>query len=221
MYNKLYLYKGSNFYWTMCSDDTEYCKNYRIREQQRRFNELLKEIDCIECKDDYEAKFLQLTINEVFKPFTDGGGMKITIKLGQFKFIKFCNYIKVNIDNDNKLRDLFIEMTNFKYEKKSGFVYLVKCKNDKLKIGTASDFTSRWLDLQKEERNQAIEVIDTFKTNDVRLAEGALHLYCRKYKTNGNKEVKYLQDVGNSELFENNKYVIESFNKFKEKLCQI
>ena len=44
-------------------------------------------------------------------------------------------------------------------------------------------------------------MIDIFKSNDIYLNEARLQCACYNYKDNSNKVMKYIQEVGNSELY--------------------
>ena len=44
-------------------------------------------------------------------------------------------------------------------------------------------------------------MIDVFKSNDMYLDEARLQCECYKYKDNSNKDINYIQEVGNSELY--------------------
>ena len=222
MYNKLYIYKhepkdtverllhGDKYFWTMCSADTDYCKSYRADMQTKYCGRLLEEIGKIDCKDEKECKSLQLSINTVFKPWTKGGGTKITLNIGDQLFMDNC----MGIYNDTY--DLYNALSDYEHKLVKGTVYLVKCANDKLKIGITTDMARRIEDLKKEERNKVTEIIDTFESGDIIKDEAALHVLCSIYKTNGNNVVRYLQDCLNSELFSKCDEVMEIWNKYKE-----
>lgn len=219
-YPILYLYKspnktmfGDKYFWTMCSADSDYCKKYRDKEQLNRFGQQLIEIGKITCKDSGECAMLQKQVNEVFKVWTNGGGMKITVDMTPEDFISIINAIY----NKSNMLSLMTELLQkYKHPTRSGKVYLVRCKNNKLKIGTASNVVERFEQLKLEENNQAESLIDTFDSKDTPYDEAMLHLLCEDYKTNGNKKVTCMQAFCNSELFENRPEVIEIWNKYKE-----
>lgn len=223
MYNKLYIYKhepknvverimnGDKYFWTMISADTEYCKNYRNDMQTKYCGNLLEEIGKIDCKDEKECKLLQLSINTVFKPWTKGGGTKITLNISDSLFIDNC----MGIYNDTY--DLYSALNDYSHKLVKGTVYLVKCANDKLKIGITTDMTRRIEDLKKEERNQVTEIIDTFKSEDTIKDEAVLHLLCSYYKESGNNGVKCLQEACNSELYTDCEEVRNIWNEYKSK----
>lgn len=222
MFNKLYIYKhepknvverimhGDKYFWTMCSADTDYCKNYRNDMQTKYCGTLLEEIGMIDCKDDKECKSLQLSINTVFKPWTKGGEMKITLNINDSLFMDNC----MGIYNDTY--DLYRALNDYPHKLVKGTVYLVKCANDKLKIGITTDMTRRIEGLKKEERNKVTEIIDTFESEDIVKDEAALHLLCSYYRENGNNGVKCLQGCLNSELFSKCEEVMNIWNKYKK-----
>lgn len=221
-YKVLYIYKRKEpvsrilkslmpkYFWTMCSADTEYCRTeYRPKAQIKYCGEILEEIAKIECKDDKECKVLQLNINQAFKAWTKGGGMKIFIDIDDESFINDCKNIAQGIGNVDSI------MSKYNHSAKKGTVYLAKCMNNKLKIGITTDINRRKEDLKQEERNQVIDIIDTFESTDITQDEAKLHELCDSYKTNSNKEVTWLQEYGNSELFKDCQDVINIWREYK------
>lgn len=222
-YKVLYIYRNEEpksrilkyitpkYFWTMCSADTDYCnKVYRPKMQLKYCKEELVEIDHIQCKSAEDCKKLQLSINMIFKAWTKGGGMKIFLDIDDDQFISHCH------DIAKGLVDVDDIMHKYSRNKVSGTVYLAKCVNNKLKIGITTNLDKRREELKQEERNQVIDIIDTFESTNIAYDEAKLHELCDYYKTNSNKEVKCLQDCGNSELFEDCKEVMEIWNKYKE-----
>lgn len=221
-YKVLYIYKRKEpvsrilrslmpkYFWTMCSADTEYCRTeYRPKAQIKYCGEILEEIAKIECKDDKECKVLQLNINQAFKAWTKGGGMKIFIDIDDESFINDCKNIAQGIGDVDSI------MSKYNHSAKNGTVYLAKCMNNKLKIGITTDINRRKEDLKQEERNQVIDIIDTFESTDITQDEAKLHELCDSYKTNSNKEVTWLQEYGNSELFKDCQDVINIWREYK------
>lgn len=224
LYNKLYILHNNHqywkhSYWTQIGNDYDKSITYRSEQRELRNFKRYNEIYTMEFETAEECKRMQLTVNEVFKIWTaNSEQMAIWIGVDTLLFTKILDYIKSNIDNTDVLETLMINLYN-KYEAPKGYgtVYLVKCINDKLKIGESNDFKHRWPQLQEEKQNQAIEIIDTFNTSNRYYDEAILQLKCRKYKADGNKErtnchqSKYL-----SELFNNCQEVIDIWNKYKE-----
>lgn len=232
MNNKLYIYKrpvkevnnhsivyeyllphnSKHFFWTMCSGDSDYCANYRITNQRKYIGMKLDEITKIDCKDEMDCKNLQLSINTVFKPWA-GKQMRLIIDMTDDDFINIVNRIYNNEDMHMLTSEL---ISKYEHPIKSGWVYLVKCANNKLKIGvTEREFESRFEELKNEERNQAIEAIEVRHSNDILLEEAELHLLCSEFKVNGNAEVTWLQEYGNSELFKDCQDVINIWREYK------
>lgn len=200
MYNNLYVLNKDNYYWTCTGNESEYSKNYRKSAPERySLGSGWVEIGMIPTNSDEEAKELQLKINTVFKPFIiDNSVIFITMK--QEFFLNYIEQIK-NSDNNCMLSILDTITEQFDYNKKYGDVYFIECKNNKYKIGCTTDFVRRWNSLKNEEQNQAIYMIDIFKSNDIYLDEARLQCKCYNYKDNSNKVMKYIQEVGNSELY--------------------
>lgn len=223
-YNILYIYKyepknmmmrlisQDKYFWTTCSADTEYCKSYRDKMQVQRCQARLEEIGKIVCKDQQECKALQLSINSVFKPWTRGGGMKITLNADDSSFIDNCRGIY------NNTYDLYNALDDYEHRKVKGIVYLARCANGKLKIGISTNMDRRKEDLKNEERNRVIDIVDTFESDDINKEEAVLHELCASYKANGNNGVRWLQECGNSELFTECNEVINIWNEYKSKL---
>ena len=200
MYNNLYILHRDNFYWTCIGDESEYSKNYRKNAPERYcLGTGWEEIGSIPTNSEAEAKELQLKINTVFKPFITVNSI-IYITMYQDLFLSCVEQI-MKSDNNRMLEILNTITGHFDYDKKYGNVYFVACKNDKYKIGCSTDFVRRWKDLMNEEQNQAIYMIDVFKSNDMYLDEARLQCKCYKYKDNSNKDIKYIQEIGNSELY--------------------
>lgn len=200
MYNNLYVLNKDNYYWTCIGNDSEYSKKYRLSLTDRyELGSGWVEIDKIPTNSEAEAKELQLKINTVFKPFITVNSV-ISITMKQELFL-YCLRQVMNSDNNRMLTILDTITKEYDYNHKSGDVYFIECKNDKYKIGCTTDFVRRWNSLKNEEQNQAICMIDVFKSNDMYLDEARLQCKCYEYKDNSNKEMKYIQEIGNSELY--------------------
>ena len=200
MYNNLYILHKDNYYWTCIGNDTEYSKKYRLSLTDRyELGSGWEEIGMIPTNSEAEAKELQLKINTVFKPFIIVNSVILITMTQEF----FLNCIKqiMNSDNNSMLTILDTITREYDYNKKYGYVYFIECKNNKYKIGCTTDFVRRWNSLKNEEQNQAIYMIDIFKSNDIYLNEARLQCACYNYKDNSNKVMKYIQEVGNSELY--------------------
>lgn len=199
-YNNLYILNKDNMYWTCTGNDSDYSKNYRKSAPERYcLGNGWVEIGSIPTNSDEEAKELQLKINTVFKPFISVKSM-ITIDMNQVEFLYYVQEL-INADNNYMLSILNTITEQFDYNKKYGDVYFIECKNDKYKIGCSTDFVRRWQSLKYEEQNQAAIMIDVFKTYDIYLDEARLQCKCYKYKDNSNKDINYIQEIGNSELY--------------------
>lgn len=200
MYNNLYILHKDNYYWTCIGNEGEYSKKYRLSLPERyELGSDWVEIGMIPTSSDAEAKELQLKINTVFKPFITSESV-ILITMKQELFL-YCLSQIMNSDNNRMLTILDTITSQYDYNKTSGDVYFVECKNDKYKIGCTTDFVRRWNSLKNEEQNQAICMIDVFKSNDMYLDEARLQCACYNYKDNSNKVLQYIQEVGNSELY--------------------
>ena len=200
MYNNLYILHKDNYYWTCIGNDTEYSKKYRLSLTDRyELGSGWEEIGMIPTNSEAEAKELQLKINTVFKPFIIVNSV-ILITMTQEFFLNCIRQI-MNSDNSSMLTVLDTITRQYDYNKKYGYVYFIECKNNKYKIGCTTDFVRRWNSLKNEEQNQAIYMIDIFKSNDIYLNEARLQCACYNYKDNSNKVMKYIQEVGNSELY--------------------
>ena len=215
-YNNLYILNKDNMYWTCTGNDSDYSKNYRKSAPERySLGTGWVEIGMIPTNSDEEAKELQLKINTVFKPFISVKSM-ITIVMNQVEFIYYVQEL-INADNNYMLNILNTITEQFDYNKKYGDVYFIECKNDKYKIGCTTDFVRRWQSLKIEEQNQAISMIDVFKTYDIYLDEARLQCACYKYKDNSNKDINYIQEIGNSELYKKCNEVESIWREYAER----
>ena len=200
MYSNLYILQKDNYYWTCIGNESEYSKKYRLSLPDRyELGSGWVEIGMIPANSEAEAKELQLKINTVFKPFITERSI-INITMDKDAFLRFALAIR-NCDNEHLLCYLNAITEQCERSKKSGCIYFIECANDKYKIGCTTDFVRRWNSLKNEEQNQAIYMIDIFKSNDMYLDEARLQCACYSYKDNSNKELKYIQEVGNSELY--------------------
>ena len=199
MYNNLYILHKDNYYWTCIGNDSDYSKKYRLSLTDRyELGSGWVEIGMIPTNSEAEAKELQLKINTVFKPFIIVNSV-ILITMTQELFLDCIRQIT---NSDNSMLTILDTITReYDYNKKYGYVYFIECKNNKYKIGCTTDFVRRWNSLKNEEQNQAIYMIDIFKSNDIYLNEARLQCACYNYKDNSNKVMKYIQEVGNSELY--------------------
>lgn len=215
MYNNLYILHKENYYWTCIGNDSDYSKKYRLSLPDRYdLGTGWVEIGMIPTNSDEEAKELQLKINTVFKPFITGNSV-IVITMNKEIFLNYLRQI-MNSDNNRMLRLLDTITSQYDYTKKSGDVYFIECKNNKYKIGCTTDFVRRWNSLKNEEQNQAIYMIDAFKSNDIYLDEARLQCACYNYKDNSNKDINYIQEIGNSELYKKCVEVERIWNSYKD-----
>lgn len=239
IYNKLYIEhrvdNNHNIYWTVQGNDSEISTKYRKEKTLKYCNAEFNVIASFEFKDDIEAKLCQLLLNDMFKAYTNIGNyksMQICISKKPEEFIELAKEIAGNRHNDSKLEEIFEDICkeydnshSYRVGKvklyessEQGSIYLVKCVNDKLKIGKTNDLQRRFNQLKECNSVKAIEIIDSFNTYCMSLDEARLHFKCRKYKCNSNGSVNYLQDKGNSELFEDCEEVMEIWNKYKESI---
>ena len=142
----------------------------------------------------------QLFLRALSLKFLDVNNSVILITMTQEFFLNYIRQI-MNSDNSSMLAILDTITREYDYSKKYGDIYFIECKNNKYKIGCTTDFVRRWNSLKNEEQNQAIYMIDIFKSNDIHLDEARLQCACYDYKDNSNKVMKYIQEVGNSELY--------------------
>jgi hypothetical protein len=224
---------GYNLYWTMCGDYTDRSIEYRLPNNKMRIQygtSSFNELSVIECRDEDEAVDLQRSMNEIFKLWQNGGGSIIKINMKPETFIECLKAIHKVMNDNNKMLDLFnyVATKYERYNKYSGYVYFIKCENNKLKIGETGDLDYRWYCLKLEEQNKALDIIDTISVSDRKFVEAKLHILCRDYKTDGNKERTNCKERRKlSELFTNCEDVIniwnnywESYKEFKSNISQ-
>lgn len=203
---------AKDFFWTMTTNDSV-SEEKKLSMQRAYLGITLDLLDKIVCKDRIECKALQESVNYVFKPWITKT-CRISIDMTNDEFINIVKRIYSNESMQAISNELICK---YKHPIESGTIYLVKCANNKVKIGkTAKSINKRLEELKVEERNQATEILDTFESTDTALDEANLHLQCSDYKADSNKPIRWLQDHGNSELFHNRQEVIDIWNKYKE-----
>lgn len=213
--------EGYNLYWTMVGNYDENSIKYRLPNSKMRIKygtTTFNEIGVIECKDYEDAVNLQRSMNELFKLWhTENAIIKINMK--PETFIEYLNVIYKVMNDNNKMLQLF-NLAASKYErynKYSGYVYFIKCANNKLKIGETGDINYRWHCLKLEDQNQATDIITAISVSDRKFVEAELHLLCRDYKTDGNKlRTDTKSSAKLSELFINCEEVINIWNNYWE-----
>lgn len=212
--------EGYNLYWTMAGNYDENSIKYRLPNSDKRRTygtTTFNEIGVIECKDYDDAINLQRSMNEILKPWQNGGGSIIKINMKQETFIDCLKAIYKIMEDNDKMLELFryVASKYERYNKYSGDVYFVTCENNKVKVGETGSIAYRWGDLRKEEQNKALDIIDVVKVNDPKYVEAELHLLCRDYKTNGNKtRTNCPQSDKLGELFIDNKETREIWNNY-------
>lgn len=222
-YNYLFVFSkecdGYNKYWTSRGNYMANSIRYRSPEHRKDYGaEDLEELTVIECEDQLEAIYLQRAMNEIFKPWQNGGGSVIKIDMKPETFIDCLKLIHKIMNDNNKMLELFkLVVSKFKHNSCNGIVYFVKCANNKLKIGETGSLDYRWEGLKKEEQNQAIDIIAAVSVDDRKFVEAELQLLCRDYKTDGNK-VRRDDDASKnlSELFINCEEVINIWDNYWE-----
>ena len=236
MFNKLYIvhreHNGNNIYWTQTGNDGEWSKERRKQFQLNYCKATFTNLIEFTFKDDKEAKETQLLINELFKQWTNKNDYKSMQICINKNINEFTELVKEIVDNRNdnehineiteRLLDEYDNSSSIKlgrirlYEScEQGYIYLIKCANNKLKIGKTNDLTRRFEELKNSSKVMAIEIIDKFNTRCMSKDEARLHSLCHKYKCDSNGNITCPQDRGNSELFEDCKEVIDIWNKYK------
>lgn len=234
IYNILYiLYRkdgNNNIYWTQTGNDTPYSKGkrkeYELKYCGAEFEQIAR---CSFKAGAEETKKAQLLINETFKKWTNVGcckNMQITINKEPDEFVSIVKEILDNRNNEDKLNEIQKHLIDNEYNKNCGldkylemqdrgYIYLIRCANNKLKIGYTNSICRRLEQLRQNPKVQALELVDSFSTDTMSKDEALLHRLCSKYKCDSNGEITCLQDHGNSELFEDCKEVIDIWNKYK------
>ena len=214
--------EGYNLYWTMAGNYEAKSIEYRLPNSDMRRTygtTTFNEIGVIECKDRDDAINLQRSMNEIFKLWQNGGGSIIKINMKSETFIDCLKTIYKIMNDNNKMLELFryVASKYERYNKWSGYIYFIKCANNKLKIGETGDLDYRWYCLKLEDQNQATDIITAISVSDRKFVEAELHLLCRDYKTNGNKSrTDCPQSNKLSELFINCEEVINIWNNYWE-----
>ena len=211
---------GFNKYWTMIGNYEDNSIKYRLPNSSMRTRygtTDLEELAVIECKDRYDAVHLQRSMNEIFKPWQNGGGSIIKINMKSEIFINCLNAIYKIMNDNDKMLELFryVASKYERYNKQHGDVYFVTCENNKVKVGESSSVALRWGNLREEDQNKALDIIDVVKVEDCRYVEAELHLLFRRYKTNGNKTRTDCPESDKlGELFVDNIEIRELWNKY-------
>lgn len=215
---------GFNQYWTMIGNYDDNSIRYRLPNSRMRTKygtSDFKELTVIECKDRYDAIHLQRSMNEILKPWQNGGGSIIKINMKSKTFVNCVKAIYNLMNNNDKMLELFRFVTSKyeRYNRRQGDVYFVTCENNKVKVGESNSIALRWSNLREESQNKALDIIDVVKVEDCRYVEAELHLLLRKYKTNGNKTRTDCPESDMlGELFIDNTEVREIWNKYTENL---
>lgn len=234
MYNILYILHrtegNTNIYWTQTGNDSQYSKDKRkgfeLEYCGAEFEQIAK---CSFKAGAEEAKKAQLLVNETFKKWTNIGRndkMQITINKEPDEFVSIVKEILDNRKDEDKLNEIQKHLIDDECNKKyrlnkylemldKGYIYLIRCSNNKLKIGYTNSICRRLEELRQNPKVQALELVDSFSTDTMSKDEALLHRLCSKYKCDSNGEITCLQDHGNSELFEDCKEVIDIWNKYK------
>lgn len=216
---------NSHGYWTMLGDYSEKSINYRNNRGERyKGTGSLKEFAVIECVDDYDAWYLQRTVNEIFKVWTALTASRIIeIEMEPEMFVSVVKHLNKYKYDNVKLMEIFEAMhKKYKYNIWYGKVYFVECENDKLKIGETGDMNYRWDNLKDEEQNKATDIVSIVYSKDRLYDEAKLQLLCRNYKEDGNKKRNACkQSKGLSELFKNCDEVRNIWNKYTESMKKV
>lgn len=235
MFNKLYLvhrkHNDKDIYWTQIGNDSQYSSDYRKKMQLKYTDSEFDTIKDYGFDDERYTKIAQLTVNGVFKEWTnkpDYKNTQIRIDIMQSDMIDIVTDIINHINDDeyiisimDRLHDRFNPKPKTFLDRlmnldKGGTIYLMECANDKYKIGMTHNLNRRFNDLKEDERYKAISIIDSFKSEDAAHDEAMLHGLCSKYRRNSNCVINWLQDSLNSELFSKCDEVMEIWNKYKE-----
>ena len=238
MYNKLYLVHrkddNDDIYWTQIGNDEQRSMEYRKQKQKDYTASEFDNLTDFTFVNARDTKIAQLTVNNVFKEWTNRGNnknMQITIGLTPEEMKHTVTDIVSHIADDDYIGELmeclhrrFTQVTKSKVLnlllslEKEGYVYLLECENNKYKIGMSNNVNRRFSDLQNDEHYKAICIVDSFRSKDASHDEAMLHKLCGSYKQNRNGTINWLQDVGNSEMFSKCDEVLNIWNEYKSKL---
>lgn len=235
IYNILYILHrkegNTNIYWTQTGNESQHSKDLRKQWELEYCGAEFEQIArCSFKAGGEEAKKAQLLVNETFKKWTNIGllnNMQISINKEPDEFVSIVKEILDNRNDEDKLNEIQKRLIDNEYNKNfgldkylemqdKGYIYLIRCANNKLKIGYTCNVCRRLEQLRQNTKVQALELVDSFSTDTMSKDEALLHRLCSKYKCDSNGEITCLQDHGNSELFEDCKEVIDIWNKYKE-----
>lgn len=237
MYNKLYILhrkdNNNDIYWTQIGNDEQYSVEYRKNMQIKYTGSEFDTVKDFKFKDDKYTKIAQLTVNNVFKEWTNRHNyknMQIEINIAPAEMKSIVTDIVSNMEDDthlmyimNTLNGRFkVNLGNSVLNKlfnhdREGWIYLIECENDKYKIGMTVDVDRRFNDLKEDVRYRAIRLLDSFHSDDARHDEAMLHKLCDMYKQNSNGMINWLQDACNSEMFNKCEEVRNIWNEYKSK----
>lgn len=207
-------------YWTMQGDYSDKSIKYRNKREERwPGTGCLEELTVIECNNEDDATDLQRSVNEIFKVWTAlTKNMIIEIEMEPETFISAVKCINKYKYDNNKLIEIFdIVHKKYKHNIWYGQIYFIECDNNKLKIGETCDMSSRWNNLKLESQNKAKDIMSIVYSKDRLYDEARLHLLCKDYKTDGNKQrTKCKESKKLSELFMNCNEVHDIWNKYTE-----
>lgn len=212
-------------YWTMQGDYSNRSIDYRNnREERYKGTGCLEEITVIECNNEDDATDLQRAVNEIFKVWTAlTSNMIIEIEMKPEIFISAVKCLNKYKYDNNKMIEIFdIVHNKYKHNIWYGQIYFIECDNNKLKIGETGDMSSRWNNLKLESQNKAKDIVSIVYSKDRLYDEARLHLLCRDYKTDGNKQrTKCKESKKLSELFKNCDEVRNIWNKYTETMKKV
>lgn len=223
MFNTLFILHDANKnrFWTQIGNHGKYSSAYRAEQRYYRLGSgcNFETIGFIDTPSEQECMDLQRAMTEIFKVWTAMTNQSvIEIKMKPDLFVSVVKYINKHKYNNREMLVVFEDLLErFEHLKWSGQVYFVECENDKLKIGETSSMSYRWDCLKEEDQNKATDIIEIIRTEDRLKDEAMLHLLCRDYKEDGNKERRECtQSKKLSELFTNCQEVRDIWKKYTE-----
>lgn len=229
-YRNLYIGRGKSddgrdLIWTTIGNDSLPSRNYRRDMWRKRAQCELDEsrpIVKVELRSYDEAKHLQHTWNEVFKPWCNSARQQLIelpkpISDHDLQKLADCLKATMNLPREDKAPTKLGYMkrlaSHFEHEVGTGYIYLMEVKG-KYKIGLSNDPFIRSLMLADKYKDLPT-IIDKKASSDMRLDEATLHIINSQYKSQNNESGE--QSAYNthcSELFEKHADVLYNWEQY-------
>ena len=227
-YNMLYVgfgksNDGHQYVFTQIGNDSLKSQSYRDDKWDEWFGRV-KDTSrgfAIKRKNKDDAKHLQRTFHEVFKPwYVEGGSLDLPRPMTDDCYKHIFKRLIESFDSPDRHAVRLDIMQRLKrclpIKEESGYIYLFKFRGV-YKIGYSVDWERRKSEIE-DRYGAVVKVLNVKRTDNMKWDEAVLHMLCSAYKSEDNKLGKQKEDENFcSELYRQDPAVLQIWRDYWKK----